>query len=193
MKRGPVHSAVTTFYKNSIGRGPYLRGGIDALTSDAIHAVDTLRHICGGEVESVASNVRRLGAEHTNAHEALVRFTNDAVGIILTNFMCGRRMFTVEIHSPGVSFFGDLEEGGRLFADGKTEPSELETPLPSDHPLDRYQGLDINPISLTKAAWHTDVNRHFLDCIRKNKQPITNFDDALKTMELVYAIYRSQI
>ena len=54
-KRGAVHSAVSTFYKNAVGGAPYYRGAIDILTSDAIHAVDTLRYLCGGEVESVAS------------------------------------------------------------------------------------------------------------------------------------------
>ena len=193
LQKGPIHSAVATFYKNSVGRGPYSRGAIDALTSDAIHAVDTLRYLCGGEVESVASHVRRLGAEYTNAHEALVRFSTGAVGVILTNFMCGRRIFTVEAHSPGISFFGDLEEGGRIFADGQTEPARTFTPLPSDHDTSPYYEFKIPEINIPKTAWHTDVNRHFLDCIRKNRQPETHFGDALKTMELVDAIYRSHI
>lgn len=191
--KGPVHSAVATFYKNSVGRGPYAKGGIDALTSDAIHAVDTLRYLCGGEVESVASNVRRLGADYCNAHEALVKFSSGAIGTILTNFMCGRRMFTVEIHSPGISCFADLEEGGRIFADGKTEPTKHLAPLTAEHNADYYRSFGIGEINIPKATWHTAVNHHFLDCIRKNKQPETSFSDALKTMELVDAIYRSQI
>jgi virulence factor len=191
--KGPVHSAVATFYKNSLGKGPYANGGIDALTSDAIHAVDTLRYLCGGEVESVASNVRRLGADYCNTHEALVKFSSGAVGTILTNFMCGRRMFTIEIHSTGISCFADLEEGGRIFADGNTKPTEHLPHLAAEHDPDYYRSFGIGEISIPKSTWHTDVNRHFLDCIRKNKQPETCFSDALKTMELVDAIYRSQI
>jgi predicted dehydrogenase len=38
-----------------------------------------------------------------------------------------------------------------------------------------------------------DMNRHFVDCIVKGKQPETCFDDALKTMELIDAIYQSQL
>ena len=52
----------------------------------AIHAIDTLRYLCGGEVESVASDVRRLGVDHRNAHVALVRFSTGAVGTLLTNW-----------------------------------------------------------------------------------------------------------
>jgi len=61
-KKGPVHTAVATFYKNAVGEGPYYQGAIDILTCDAIHAVDTLRYLCDGEVVAVASDVRRLYA-----------------------------------------------------------------------------------------------------------------------------------
>lgn len=191
-KNGPIHSAVASFYKDT-GKRPYEKGGIEALTSDAIHAVDTVRYLCEGEVESVASDVRRLGAEHHTAHYALVKFSTGAVGAILTNFMCGRRMFTVEIHSPGVSCFGDLEEGGYIYANGKTEPVETLTPLCDPHDPDDYRNFGIPELIVPKSAWHSEVNSHFFDCLRKNKQPETHFGDALKTMELVDAIFQSQI
>lgn len=181
-KKGPVHSAVSTFYKCAVGGAPYYRGAIDILTCDAIHAVDTLRYLCGGEVVSVASDIRRLDAEHCNVHQALVKFSSGATGVLLTNWMTGRRMFTVEIHSPGISVFGDPEEGGRVFADGK---------------VDAVQELD--PFAMTKsqdehvAYGAYAVNRHLIDCVKSGKQPETNFDDAVKTMELVDAIYASQI
>ena len=38
-----------------------------------------------------------------------------------------------------------------------------------------------------------DLNLHILDCVRRHVQPETHFDDALKTMELIDAIYRRQI
>ena len=38
-----------------------------------------------------------------------------------------------------------------------------------------------------------DLNRHFVDCLLKEKKPETHFDDAVKTMELVDAVYGSQI
>ncbi len=181
-KKGPVHSAVATFYKCAVGGAPYYRGAMDILTCDAIHAVDTLRYLCGGDVVSVASDVRRLGVAHCNIHLALVTFSSGATGVLLTNWMTGRRMFTVEIHSPGISVFGDPEEGGKVFADGKVEPAQV-----------------LNPAELGgSAAEHVAygafaMNRHLIDCVKSGKQPDTNFDDAVKTMELVDAIYQGQI
>lgn len=181
-KKGPVHSAVSTFYKCAVGGAPYYRGAMDILTCDAIHAVDTLRYLCGGDVVSVASDVRRLGSEHCNIHQALVTFSTGATGVLLTNWMTGRRMFTVEIHSPGISVFGDPEEGGRVFADGKVEAVQ-----------------DLDPFAMTKSdSEHVAygafaTNRHLIDCVKTGKQPETNFADAVKTMELVDAVYQSQI
>ncbi|MGA1196442.1 MAG: Gfo/Idh/MocA family protein [Candidatus Latescibacterota bacterium] len=181
-KKGPVHSAVSTFYKCAVGGAPYYNGAIDILTCDAIHAVDTLRYLCGGEVESVASDVRRLDAEHCNIHQALIRFSSGATGVLLTNWMTGRRMFTVEIHSPGISVFGDPEEGGKVYADGKVQAVQ-----------------ELDPFAMTKSkAEHVAygafaTNRHLIDCVKNGKQPETNFADAVKSMELVDAIYNAQI
>ncbi len=181
-KRGPVHTAHASFYKNWVGGAPYYRGALDMLTCDGIHAVDTLRYLCGGEVESVASDSRRLDADHWNVHLALVRFSSGATGLLLNNFMAGRRMFSVEVHAPGISFFGDPEEGGQLYADNKTEPIDELDPSVLAGSAEDY-----------RAFGPYDINRHFVDCMLKGKDPETNFDDATKTMELVDAIYRSQI
>ena len=181
-KRGSVHTAHASFYKNWVGGAPYYRGALDMLTCDGIHAVDTLRYLCGGEVESVASDSRRLDADHWNVHLALVRFSSGATGLLLNNFMAGRRIFSVEIHSPGVSFFGDPEEGGQLYADNKTEPIDELDPSVLAGSAEDY-----------RAFGPYDINCHFVDCMLKGKDPETNFDDATKTMELVDAVYRSQI
>jgi len=181
-KRGPIHTAHAAFYKNWVGASPYYKGAMDMLTCDGIHAVDTLRYLCGGEVESVAGDNRRIDAEHWNAHLAMIKFSSGVTGLLLVNFMAGRRMFTVEIHAPGVSFFGDPEEGGRLFAESKLEPVEVLDPFALSNSREPY-----------RAFGGYDVNRHFIECVQKEKQPETCFADAIKTMELVDAVYGGQI
>ncbi|MGY8822640.1 MAG: Gfo/Idh/MocA family protein [Candidatus Latescibacterota bacterium] len=181
-KRGDVHTAHASFYKNWGSGEPYYKGGMDMLTVDGIHAVDTLRYLCGGEVESVAADSRRLDSGYWNIHIALVKFSTGATGLLLNNFMAGRRIFSVEIHSPGTSFFGDPEEGGQLYADSKIEPTAVLDPFVLAKSQEPH-----------RAFGAYDINRHFVDCMLKGKQPETNFDDALKTMELVDAVYREQI
>jgi len=192
-ENGEVHTAVASFYKYAVGAGPYSRGGIDILTSDAIHGVDTLRYLCGGRVEGVFSNVRKINADHHNAFQAIIKFSSGRTGVLLANWMSGRRMFTVEVHGPGVSCFGDLEEGGRIFKENKTDPVSTFPSLGNQHDTEYYRTFGIPEINIPKTGWHKTVNDHFIDCILANRQPETCFQDALETMELVDAIYNSQI
>lgn len=181
-KQGPVHSAASYFYKNEVGGRALYKGAMEKLMCDGIHAVDTLRYLCGGEVEAVASDVRRMDATFRNMHTALVRFSSGATGVLQNCYMMGRRIFSVEVHSTGVSVFGDPEEGGQVFADGKVEPVR-----------------ELDPWALSKsqephvAFGAYGINRHFIDCVKSGKQPETNFEDASKSMALVDAIYASQI
>ena len=53
---GSIIQCMATFHKNSPS-ALYYDGIIDVLTCDAIHAVDTLRWLGGGEVKAVASDI----------------------------------------------------------------------------------------------------------------------------------------
>ncbi len=181
-KNGPIHSAAAYFYKHEVGGQPIYKGAMEKLTCDGIHAVDTLRYLCGGEVEGVASDVRRLDATFRNMHTALVRFSSGATGVLQNCYLMGRRMFTVEVHSAGVSMFGDPEEGGQIFAEGHVEPA---------HALDPWALSKSRSPHVAFGAYA--INRHFIDCIKTGRQPETNFEDAAKSMALVDAIYDSQI
>ena len=179
----PVHSAEAMFIKHTLpGSAPTYKGAVDQLTVDGVHAVDTLRYLCGGEVVSVASDVRRIGADHMTVFLAIVKFSNGATGFLKSGYKMGRRIFAVEAHSEGISFFGDPEEGGKVFKDGKVAPSKV---------------LNAHKLSRSKKTYRAYgehvMNQHFMECIREGQQPETNLDDAIKTMELVDAIHRSQI
>ena len=130
----------------------------------------------------MASDVRRLDATFRNMHTALVKFSSGATGVLQNCYMMGRRMFTVEVHSTGISMFGDPEEGGQVFADGKVEPVRT---------LDPWALSDSEKPHVAFGAYA--INRHFIDCVKTGQQPETNFEDAAKSMALVDAIYDSQI
>ena len=54
--RGPIIQCMSTFHKNT-PNALYYDGVIDVLTCDAIHAVDALRWLGGGDVKAVASDI----------------------------------------------------------------------------------------------------------------------------------------
>jgi len=180
-QRGPIHTAVVTFVKCQYPTASYYDGVIDILSCDAVHAVDTLRHLCGGEAVSVASDVRTLGADGPNAFYALVTFSSGATGILQTNWACGRRFFKVEMHGQGISAYVEPDEGGMLYRDGGLDGESFDPAVCAG----------------SEAAWHRlgffGENRHFIDCVKAGTQPSSRLEDTVKTMELVDRIYHAQM
>jgi len=179
-ERGQILQCAATFYKNSIGAGPYYAGAIDILTCDAVHAVDTLRWM-GGEVAAVASDVRKLHASYDNSFNALLKYENGATGFLLTNWVVGKRVHTFEMHAKGISAFIDGDDKAVIYSDNKAEGVVLDThEVAGSSESHKYYGF-------------YGEDRHFIDCIKAGQMPQTNFADAYKTMELVTSIYRGQI
>jgi predicted dehydrogenase len=179
--KGPIHTAVVTFVKYSIPMNGYYDGAIDILSCDAVHAVDTLRHLCGGDVVSVASSVRALGSEEPNATYALVTFSTGATGVLQTNWACGRRFFKAEMHAEGVSAYADPDAGGQLYCEGDEAGEHFS-------PADFASGD-----SDWRRLGFYDESRHFIDCIKDGTEPDGSLNDTVHTMELVDRIYHGQI
>jgi predicted dehydrogenase len=180
LARGPIIQAVATFYKHYIGRPAYYDGAADVLTCDAIHAVDTLRFLCG-EARQVASCVDRRYNFCDDAFNALMRFENGACGVLLANWGVGARRHTFEIHGRGISAFVDADDRALIYADGCGEPEVLETRAVAGSDEFRiYYGFEAE-------------NRHFVDCIRAGCEPETSLADATRTMRLVQQIYADRL
>jgi virulence factor len=179
-EHGPMLQCVATFYKNSIGAGPYYGGAIDILTCDAIHAVDMLRYM-GGEPVSVAADVRALHTTYDNSFNALLRFENGCTGVLLTNWVVGKRVHTFEMHAKGISAFVNGDTRAEIYTNNQEAGEVLDSrAVAGSDSTHRFYGF-------------YGENRHFIDCLQENRLPETHFGDAVKTMELVERIYRSQI
>jgi virulence factor len=173
LKRGPIVHAVCEFYKP--GPQPYLEAR-DHMMDDGVHAIDTLRWMCGGEVAEIRSLCRRVLVPDINFIAALLHFDNGAAGILLNSWSSGRRTFRVEIHAPGICVDAELEGKGRLYADGDTKGVEYDTcEVAGSDQVHVYGGFQAK-------------SREFIDCIRPRRQPGSCFADALKTMEVAEKI-----
>lgn len=178
-ERGPIIQCLARFVKSG-GSAPYYNGAIDILTCDAIHAVDMLRWM-GGEVRSVSSTVSSFYAEIDNAFNALVEFESGAVGMLLTNWVTGRRTYAVEMHAHNITAHAEPDDRAVFYQDGDTAGEELlSADAASSSEMRKYVGF-------------TAESRHFIDCIQRGEQPQTHFADAVKSMELVDRIYHSQL
>jgi predicted dehydrogenase len=167
-QRGPIVHALCRFYKCAIE--PFL-GARDHMYDDGVHAIDTLRWLCGGEVANVQSLTRRVQTPDINFFTALLEFDNGATGILVNSWTSGRRIFAVEMHAPGICAEAEHEGKGYLYVDGDVKGVEFETrQAAGSDEFYVYGGFQAK-------------NREFIDCLKARRQPSSNFADALKTIE----------
>jgi predicted dehydrogenase len=173
LKRGPIVHAICSFYKNAIS--PFVNAR-DHMMDDGVHAIDTLRWICGGEVLAVESQTNRIQVPDINFIMATLHFDNGSTGIILNSWTSGRRIFKVEMHAMGICAEAEHGNKGYLYADGDTKGVAYDTrEIAGSDDLFVYGGFQAK-------------NREFIDALKSAKQPASNFADAVKTIEVAETI-----
>ncbi len=173
LKRGPIVHAVCRFYKCAISPTTGMR---DHMMDDGVHAIDTLRWMCGGEVTTVHSVCKRVGVPDINFISATLEFDNGATGFMINSWSSGRRIFSVEMHAPGICVEAEHEGMGVLYADGDTKGVVYDTrQVAGSDQLYVYGGFQAK-------------NREFIDAVRAKRQPSSCFADAVKTMEVADTI-----
>lgn len=173
LKRGPIVHAVCRFYKNDIR--PFINAR-DHMLDDGVHAIDTLRWICGGEVTRIHGVTRRVLVPDINFISAVMEFSGGATGFLINSWTSGRRIFSVEMHAPGICAEAEHEAKGYLYADGDTRGVEYDArEVAGSGDLHVYGGFQAK-------------HREFVDCLKVGRQPGSAFADALKTMEVAEKI-----
>lgn len=165
-ERGQVTHASVDFIKHV--PTPFL-GARDHMFDDGIHAIDTLRYICEGEVVDIHCASRRVGVPNINVITALLEFDSGAIGQMHCNWATGYRAFRVGLHGRSICAAADLEGKGRLHADGDEAGVELDARqvAGSDEPM-------------VYCGFRAKI-QEFLSCLRTSTRPGSNFADALKT------------
>lgn len=162
--RGKISFASVEFLKNA--PDPFL-GARDHMMDDGVHAIDTLRAICGGDVVAIHSVTKRIGTPDINLISALLEFDSGAIGQVHCNWASGYRQFRVGIHAPSICAEANLEGNGYLYRDGNRTEYDA-----------REMAGSIEQMVL--SGFQLKV-RDFISCVRSRKQPDSNFQDALKT------------
>ena len=178
-EKGPIVQAVASFYKNMVGAPPYYEGAADLLTCDVIHAVDALRWMCG-EARKLVSHVRALEADYENSFNVLIEFESGASGALLSNWTGGARVHTFEMHSKRFSAFVDPNSKATIYSN-------------SDKAIQITAQEAAGSDSHHKVYGFFGENRHFIDCVKSGREPMTSLEDAAKTMELIDRINTCRI
>jgi len=173
LERGTPTLGLVEFHKDMVGKR--FSYEISTLVSDIIHVVDVLRAVLG-KVKEVTGYVDHPFSDWNNCYNALIKFENNAVGIISANRSSGVRYERFEFHAREIAAYIRAPEMAEIYKDNKTKPLILKG--------EELIGSD----EWRKTYGYFAESRHFINCIKEDKKPLTNLDDAVKTMELVAMI-----
>jgi len=176
--RGPVNHAICRFYK--CAPEPML-GARDHMMDDGVHAIDTIRSVCGGELVDIHSVIRKVGTPDINFFAATLLFDTGATGLLVNSWTSGRRIFSVELHAGGACAELDLEGTGKLYADGDTTGTTVTA--------QQVAGSDAFHV----FAGFRAKSAEFIDAVRTRSLPSSHFGDALKTMSIAETILHHSV
>lgn len=172
-RHAPITHAHATFFKGE--SAVYYRGALDVLTSDTIHAIDSLRFMADAPVAHVSSTVAQHSSPVPNAWNALVTFTNGVVGVLQSGYNTGGRIHRFEVHSDGYSAYVEqLTSIEELFRDGRTRRRRS---------AEEVMGPDA--ADPRKLNGFYQQAQEFAACVREGRLPSSHFGDAVFTMQLV--------
>jgi predicted dehydrogenase len=179
-ERGPLTLCVAEFHKDLVKSGPPPYG-VTTLWDDAVHAVDYVRFLCGGEVTAVHAYVDRHFVDWPNSFNALIRFSTGATALLAANRSAGARFMRFEAHGREITAYMDDFPGGVRFIadDGASRETLTAQQLAGSEVPQVYDGV-------------LEMHRHFLACARDNTPATSSLEDARETMRLVARIEQGE-
>ncbi|MFQ6042064.1 MAG: Gfo/Idh/MocA family protein, partial [Candidatus Poribacteria bacterium] len=116
-EKGPVSLVTTTFNKQILGGDG--KDFTTTLWNDVCHVVDLMRYMSGGEPVEVTAYRDKFGSKSRNCYTALVRFDNNATGVLLGNRASGGRVLRAELHGVGIGCYMKLPEEIEILEDNQ--------------------------------------------------------------------------
>lgn len=148
-----------------------------ATLENAIHMVDLMRFFCG-EVSEVNAISRFINPDYETFTTAQLKFESGAAGMLVADRSSGQWEESIEIHGGTRSVFIKMPDSIKV-TDGEEQHTTEMTPLAMGWAK-----------SEDKLGFSYAI-RHFIDCVKEDKMPLTNAADAFKTHELLDRILRS--
>ena len=186
-----------TFFKQT--SASFCGGSGSSFFYDLIHAMDMVRWVAGGDPVQTVLVESQFGDIVPNCWNGIIRFDNETVGLIESNYNTGGRIHGLEIFGPGVSAiinlgFGDsscsseilAHEGGNAYsisAAGNTKTKRIS--------LDGVKVAGREEFFAYYGFLQEDMA--FFDSVETGKDPINNINEAVKTMALAERLMQSKL
>lgn len=148
-----------------------------ATLENAVHIVDLMRFF-GGEVRDVHAISKYTDPDYETFTTAMLHFENGAAGMLIADRSSGQWEETIEIHGGNHSVQIKMPDSVTI-VDGEAMHTTEMTPMAMGWAR-----------SEDKLGFSYAI-RHFVDCLKEGKTPLTNAQDAFKTHVLLDQILRS--
>lgn len=148
-----------------------------ATLENAVHIVDLMRYF-GGEVRNVHAMSKYTDPDYETFTTAMLEFENGASGMLIADRSSGQWEESIEIHGGNHSVFIQMPDAVTI-VDGKSKHTTEMTPMAMGWAK-----------SEDKLGFSYAI-RHFIDCLKEDKTPMTNAQDAFETHRLLDKILRS--
>ncbi len=172
-EKGPVSLATTTFNKQMLFDKPEYT---TTLWNDVVHVVDLLRFMVDSEPVEVTRYRDKFDAVDWNHYTAMIRFANQATGVVFGNRASGGRVLRAELHGVGIGCYMNLPQEIDIHEDNEQclmDAWEINGDDPND--ISRYEGV-------------LGMHEHFVDCVRNGKVPDSDLRDVIHSVALVDCI-----
>lgn len=169
------------YYDSAAWRGTWENDG-GVICNQAIHHIDMLQWFLGDVSSVFSSNINAvLDIEAEDTSVSVIKFTSGALGIVEASTAIRPKDLEGSISLLGNK--GSIEVGG--FAMNKIVKLELE----DNSQIDQKDKECSNPSNFAYA--HIEFYKDYLSQILADKQPTINAEEAIKSLRIVHAIYKS--
>jgi predicted dehydrogenase len=187
------------FYKYGSG-DCFDLGGINAFTSDTIHALDLMRFLSGGNrarKAALLSYARECVME--NQWNGIFEFDNGVAGIINGNYMAGGRIHKFQLHAPAVSAsinlgFGPAAAEATILNHTGGISYSLAAAGAVNEEIKHLDGKELaGSEDFHRYYGYYFEDRHFIDCLKSGQTPETCIQDAKESLHLAEQLLAAKI
>jgi len=181
------------YYDSGAWRGTWEFDGGGALMNQAIHTIDQLLYLVGPvkRLTATVATLTHTGIEVEDTAVALLEFENGARGSIQASTGC----YATDGHPAQIQICG--ESGSVFMKDEKFSVWDFKDSLPEDAIVHNTL-MEGNEKALgasdPKAITYIGHQRNFedvIDAVQNNRTPLISGQEALKSVQLITAIYAS--
>lgn len=181
------------YYDSGAWRGTWALDGGGALMNQSIHTIDQLIYLAG-DIKRLSASMACLiheGIEVEDTAVAILEFSNGARGVIEGSTACwSSQGHPAEVHLCG-------SEGSVFMSDENFRIWDFKHPAPTDQYVAAHlmnkgeQGLGANDPAAIDFAGHRKNFEDVVQAIEAGREPLITGAEALKSVQVIHAIYQS--